>query len=258
MIEAKGISYHVNGNFLVKDVSLSAKPGECIVIMGANGAGKSTLLKMISGALKPATGEVLFKEKKIQSYQTEELARQRAVLSQHYHLSFPMDVREIVMIGRYPYFTSSPHATDHSIVEDKLAQMEVQLLAGRNYQTLSGGEAQKVQMSRVLAQIGETSRAQQKLLLLDEPVSHLDIKYQHLLLNAAKKLCHEQVAVIAVLHDVNLALKYADTIIFMKEGKIAYTLTDPQNITAEILKNVFDTDARVFTIPGQLQKFVAY
>lgn len=233
-------------------------PGEFVVIMGANGAGKSTLLKMMSGVLHPTRGNVLFKGKKINKYKTEELARQRAVLSQHYHISFPLSAREIVLMGRYPYYKNHPLAIDNAIVDNQMKKMEVMHVSDRNYHTLSGGEAQKVQMSRVLAQIGDTSVIQQKLLLLDEPVSHLDIKYQHQLLNEAKSLCKNQVAVAAVLHDVNLALKYADKIFFMKEGRIIQSLSKNENITAGLLKDIFDVDANVFDLPDGQGKFVSY
>jgi iron complex transport system ATP-binding protein len=258
MIDVQQVSFAIGRSFLVKDVSLSVVPGQFVVIMGANGAGKSTLLKMMAGSLHPTEGEILFKGRKIAKYKTEALATERAVLSQHYHISFPLTAREIVMMGRYPYFTNQPHAVDEAIVNEQMQKMQVDHLAARDYNTLSGGEAQKVQMARVLAQIGDTSETQQKLLLLDEPVSHLDIKYQHQLLDEAKNLCKNHVAVIAVLHDVNLALKYADIIVFMKAGHLVHSLFKNENITSALLKEVFDVDANIFDIPGQSSKFVSY
>ena len=258
MIDVQKVSFSVGKKILVKDVSLQILPGEFVVIMGANGAGKSTLLKMMAGSLHPTAGKIIFKEKEINLYKTEDLAKQRAVLSQHYHISFPMLAREIVMMGRYPYFDHQPKLTDEQLVTACLEKMQVQSLANRDYNTLSGGEAQKVQMSRVLAQIGETSAAQTKLLLLDEPVSHLDIKYQHQLLQEAKTLCQNHTAVAAVLHDVNLALKYADRIVFMKDGQITHSLTQKEPLTAEILKEVFDVNAKIFDIPGEDRKFIYF
>ena len=258
MIELINTGFAVGKKILVSDISLQLHAGEFVVVMGANGAGKSTLLKMMSGSLKPSTGSVLFKEKLIHEYKTEALAKQRAVLSQHYHISFPLLAREIVMMGRYPYFNNQPLAKDEEMVTDCMNRMEVMQLSDRNYQTLSGGEAQKVQMCRVLAQIGETSETDQKLLLLDEPVSHLDIKYQHQLLKEAKHLCEKNVAVLAVLHDVNLALKYADRILFMKDGAIIKELNNKEAITASLLKEVFDVDAKIFDMPDGTGKFVSY
>lgn len=258
MIEVNQVSFCAGKKLLVNNVSLAINSGEFVVVMGANGAGKSTLLKMMSGTLHPTTGQVLFKGKQPHSYRTEELAKQRAVLSQHYHISFPLPAREIVMMGRYPYFNNRPLARDEEMVEDCMKRMEVYQLSDRNYQTLSGGEAQKVQMCRVLAQIGDTSETRQKLLLLDEPVSHLDIKYQHQLLKEAKQLCLNHVAVLAVLHDVNLALKYADRIIFMKGGELVKELNKKEAITASLLKEVFDVEADIFDMPDGNGKFVSY
>ncbi len=258
MIELIHTGFAVGKKILVTPLSLQVTAGEFVVVMGANGAGKSTLLKMMSGALQPTKGNIVFKGKPLQQYKTEELAKQRAVLSQHYHISFPLSVREIVMMGRYPYFNDQPLVRDEEMVVDCMNRMEVTHLSERNYQTLSGGEAQKVQMCRVLAQIGETSATNEKLLLLDEPVSHLDIKYQHQLLKEAKQLCEKNVAVLAVLHDVNLALKYADRILFMKDGILVTELNKKEAITASLLKEVFDVDAKIFDMPEGNGKFVSY
>jgi iron complex transport system ATP-binding protein len=256
MIEVNNVSYSVKHSTLVKDVSLRTTPGEFAVIMGANGAGKSTLLKMIAGSLQPSKGEILFDGKKLRTFSTADLAKKRAVLSQHYQLDFPVTAREIVMMGRYCYFQSQPHRRDEELVDECLQRMDATILANRNYQTLSGGEAQKVQMSRVLAQIGDTSATEQKLLLLDEPVSNLDPRYQHQLLQAAKELCSRHVTVIAVLHDINLALKFGDRICFMKSGAMETILTNPNEISAEVLKKIFDVDATV--IDAGTQRRVLY
>ncbi len=258
MIEVINAGFSIGKKKLVNGISLQITTGEFVVIMGANGAGKSTVLKMISGTWHPTTGKLLFKNKPLHQYKTEELAKQRAVLSQHYHISFPLLAREIVMMGRYPYFNNQPLAGDEAMVKDCMNRMEVTDLRDRNYQTLSGGEAQKVQMCRVLAQIGETSATNQKLLLLDEPVSHLDIKYQHQLLKEAKRLCENNVTVLAVLHDINLALKYADRILFMKDGELVKELNKKEAITASLLKEVFNVDAHIFDKPDGSGKFVSY
>lgn len=256
MIEVNNVSYSVKHKTLVNDVSLRTTPGEFVVIMGANGAGKSTLLKMIAGSLQPSKGEILLEGKKLRSFSPADLAKKRAVLSQHYQLDFPVTAREIVMMGRYCYFQSQPHRRDEALADECLQRMDAAPLANRNYQTLSGGEAQKVQMSRVLAQIGDTSASEQKLLLLDEPVSNLDPRYQQQLLLAAKELCSRHVTVIAVLHDINLALKFGDRICFMKSGAMERTLTDPNEISAELLKKIFDVDATV--IHAGTQRRVLY
>ena len=251
MIDVQHVSFAVNKKILVNEVSLFVEPGEFVVIMGPNGAGKSTLLKMMSGALPPTKGKILLKGKDLVTYKTDQLAKQRAVLSQHYEISFPLSAREIVMMGRYPYFNSFPRAEDEAIVTNRMERMQVTDLGDRSYQTLSGGEAQKVQMSR------DTSENEQKLLLLDEPVSHLDVKYQHQLLAVAKECCKKQVAVIAVLHDINLAIKYADRILFMKQASVIKSLAKDEAVTSELLEAIFDIKCNLVDLPGG-GKFVVF
>ena len=258
MLDVQEVSYTVSKKFLVKKASMQILPGEFVVVMGANGAGKSTLLKMMSGALQPTEGKILFNGIEPGKYKIEELAKHRAVLSQHYHISFPILAYEIVLMGRYPYFEHKPTQTDESIVKTAMETMEVLHLGSQDYNTLSGGEAQKIQMSRVLSQIGEASFKQTKLLLLDEPVSHLDIKYQHQLLKEAKLLSKKNVAIVAVLHDINLALKYADNIFFMKDGEIVKSLSKEEPITTKLLKQVFDVEVKIFDMPDGSGKFVSF
>ena len=117
MIEANDISYRLSDQYIVKPLSMTFRAGEMAVIMGANGAGKSTLLKMLTGALKPSSGQVLYKNKSLSSYTSEELAKERAVLSQSYQLNFPITVSDIIMMGRYPYFGASPTLQDQAVYE---------------------------------------------------------------------------------------------------------------------------------------------
>jgi iron complex transport system ATP-binding protein len=245
MLKLEQVSYCIGQKSLVHDVSFEASAGEFVVIMGMNGAGKSTLLKLISSALKPTNGNVLFHNKSIHEYAATVLALQRAVLSQQYHLAFAETAYQVAMMGRYPHFNHVPTAKDKTIVQDCLQALGVQQLQHRNYLSLSGGEAQKIQMARVLAQITDEQNQQPKMLLLDEPVSHLDIKHQHQLLLTAKEQCSKQVLVIAVLHDVNLALKYASRILLMKEGNMVHELQHKQNLTPATLKEVFEVEAQI-------------
>ena len=186
-----------------------------------------------------------------------QLAKKRAVLSQHYQYAFPLTAKEIAMMGRYPFYNTTPTLLDESIVCNAMEIMEVTNFANRSYESLSGGEAQKVQMSRVLAQMF-TQNKEQKYLLLDEPVSHLDIKFQHQLLSIAKSIVTPQTAVIAVLHDLNLALKYADRIIFMKEGSIIYEHKTLEDLPLAIIKDVFGIDASLIEIPNEQRKLVVF
>lgn len=240
MLRAENISFRVDGKYLFQETSLQFAPGKFHVIMGANGAGKSTLLKLLAGDQKPSSGKIFLFEKELNHFSKKELACKRAVLSQHYNIAFPISVNDIVLMGRYPYFSNNPTARDLSICRDAMELMDVSALSARDYNTVSGGEAQKVQMSRVLAQIWDPKEGEEKLLFLDEPVSHLDVKYQHQLLKAARNLCGQHITVIAILHDINLAIAYADRILFMKQGRILYDTTELAELTTEMIRDVFD------------------
>lgn len=245
MLRAENISFKVDSKYLLQESSIQFEQGKFHVIMGANGAGKSTLLKLLAGDQKTSSGKIFLFEKNLEHYSKKQLATKRAVLSQHYSITFPISVDDIVLMGRYPYFSNNPTAIDLSICKEAMRLMDVFDLKERDYNTLSGGEAQKAQMSRVLAQIWGAKKGEEKLLFLDEPVSHLDVKYQHQLLKAAKQLCHQHTTVIAILHDINLSIAYADRILFMKQGKILYDTTNLSNISTEMIQDVFDVSSTI-------------
>jgi len=258
MIKATSISYSLPRKTLLKPTSISFCAGEMAVIMGANGAGKSTLLKLLTAAIKPSTGQIFHKDKELSSYDSEMLAKERAVLSQSYQLSFPITVADIIMMGRYPYFSGLPTAHDKTVFDAVVAILGIVHLLDRDYNTLSGGEAQKVQMARVLAQVWQDGNKEPKSLYLDEPVSSLDIKYQHDILGIARQFANSGNAVVTVLHDINLAFHYADRIYFMKEGAVSYSYTAGQTIDLDALHNVFDirfdelrsASGRLFLVPS--------
>lgn len=246
MVRAEGVSFRVGKQTLLQPTTVSLEEGKFHVIMGANGAGKSTLLKILSGDQQPSSGTVSISDKNLSAFSKKELALKRAVLSQHYYLAFPITVQEIVLMGRYPFFGSNPTANDLSICRQAMEKMEVEKFAKRDYTTLSGGEAQKVQMSRVLAQIWNEEGAEKKILFLDEPVSHLDVKYQYQLMRVAKEACRKKTTVIAVLHDINLAISFADSILFMKEGAIRHIVENALQLTPAIIEETFGVTARIF------------
>ena len=245
MLSTENLSFKVGQKYLLHETSVQFEDGKFHVIMGANGAGKSTLLKLLAGDLQPSSGKVWLEEKALNSYSKKILATKRGVLSQHYHISFPITVNDIVLMGRYPFFSTHPTAKDIAICKEAMQLMNVEQMKQRDYNTLSGGEAQKVQMSRVLAQIWGAGKEEKKLLFLDEPVSHLDVKYQQQLLQVAKDLCKYHTTVIAILHDINLAIAFADRLLFMKEGRLLYDLNHLPEINTEMIKEVFDVSATI-------------
>lgn len=258
MLRGEGISFRVGKQVLLKPTDVGFEKGKFHVIMGANGAGKSTLLKLLSGDEAPSAGRVFFGEKNLSAYHKTQLAVKRAVLSQHYHLAFPITVKEVVLMGRYPFYGVNPAANDLAICQKAMAMMEVEKFSERDYTTLSGGEAQKVQMSRVLSQIWNEDGSDEKLLFLDEPVSHLDVKYQYQLMRIAKAFCRQQTTVIAVLHDINLAIAFADRILFMKEGEIRHVLDDAALLTPAIIDEIFGVSSAIIHDERQARPIVIF
>lgn len=201
------MSYRVGGKSILHGIDTHFATGQFHVLAGPNGAGKTTLLQILSAALQPQQGSVWYHGTSIATMSKLALAQQRVVMSQHTELPFPLAVEEVVLMGRYPYFDFRPTPNDWAICRQVMAQLQLTDMAGRNYLTLSGGEKQRVQFARALAQIGNPVATEPKLLLLDEAVSSLDIQYQHQLLQQAKALCQQGVTVVAILHELNLALQ---------------------------------------------------
>lgn len=243
MLEAKNIGYAVGNKWLVKDISYRFMPGKCYMICGPNGAGKSTFLKLLSLELSPASGSICYNNELSKHSQKEKYAKFRAVLSQNTEISFPMDVEEIVMMGRYPHFNISPAKKDHDICEEVMDNLGVTGFRKRNYLTLSGGEKQRVQFARVLTQIFEVPENGCRYLLLDEPISSLDLKYQFDFLHHVRKFINEKTIVIAILHDLNLALNYSDEVLLLNEGSLFAAGSPVDVLHPSNIKKVFHIES---------------
>jgi iron complex transport system ATP-binding protein len=242
MLEIKDAGYAVGKKWLLQNVSYQFVPGKCYMICGPNGAGKSTLMKLLSLSLTTDTGEVLYNNSKVNYNKKEDYAKYRAVLSQQVDISFPMEVEEVVMMGRYPHFKMNPTKEDFEICDEVIALQDLDAFRKRNFVTLSGGEKQRVQFARVLAQIWKMPKDSARILLLDEPISSLDIKYQFDFLKHVKQFLNDQTIVIAVLHDLNLALNYADEILLLNNGTL-FEGGNPANVLSpENINKVFHLD----------------
>jgi iron complex transport system ATP-binding protein len=222
LITIKDIQFSIGQKQILTGISAQWNKGRFHAIVGPNGSGKSTLLKLLTGITKPSRGVVELFGKNIEQYSTSELSKLRAVLSQQQPIDFPLTVFEVIMMGRYPYFDFQPNKADEELVLKLAAQLSLTSFLDRSFQTLSGGEQQRVQFARVLAQLDGLRAGKQACLLLDEPLNNLDIKYQHQLLKELKAAMHEDMIVVAVIHDLNLALQYADTLSAMKEGELVF------------------------------------
>ena len=258
MLEIKGLVCKIGSKTIVDGVSLSFDPGRLHVIVGPNGSGKSTLLKAFSGEWVPTAGAVTYDGVSLTRIDKLHLARRRAAMTQLPELHFPLSVEEIVMMGRYPHFSFSPSPNDRAICGQVMSHLSIQPLSGRDYLTLSGGERQRVQFARALAQIWEAPASTSRYLFLDEPVSSLDIHYQHQFMQLARDLVKEKIVLIAVLHDLNLALHYADRMIFMKQGRIVAEGAVPGIVTPSLIREVFDIDARLLDDPESDTPVIVY
>jgi iron complex transport system ATP-binding protein len=244
MIEVSGLSYSVGAKQLLREANLTLEAGEVLAVVGPNGAGKSTLLKCLSGELTPSQGAITFAGRPLAAIPHHEIARMRGVLPQANRLPFAFTARELVLLGRSPHVIGRESARDHQIVQAALSSTDTLHLADRSAQTLSGGELQRVHLARVLAQIWEPPESG-RLLLLDEPTSALDLKHQHALLKLACTWAAQRTAVLVILHDLSLAARYANSILWLKEG-IIQTLGRPrETVTAEIIREVFEVEAKV-------------
>lgn len=252
MLVADSLTFRIGKRTLIKDISFSLRPGELLIILGANGAGKSTLFRLLSGEKPPSAGNVMLSEKEITAYPSAELALKRAVLNQQNVVNMAFTVEEIVMMGRYPHYRNAPSSEDNKIVMEVMDLTGITMLKERSYLSLSGGEQQRVQLARVLAQIWDVPNA---LLLMDEPVASLDLQYQQQTLAIAKMLTKRGYMVVSILHDINLAAQYADRIIMLKNGRKWYDGTVAEVLNTKNIYEVFEINSDVYTNPRTLQHF---
>lgn len=237
IVSVQGLDFSIAGRRLLRQVEMDLRSGELLVIVGRNGAGKSTLLRNISGELKGA-GDIHLFGQKHEGQKLRELARKRAVLAQHTQLSFGYEVEEVVLLGRIPHQVRQIETEqDRLIAQAALERVGLGDLSLRNYLTLSGGEQQRVHLARVLAQL--TGTEGDRLLLLDEPTSSLDIAYQHEVLRLARELGRERVGVLAVLHDLNLASQYAERVLLLADGTVLAYGTPREVLTPETIHRAF-------------------
>ncbi len=246
-LEVAGLTVHRGGRDLIQDITLSVAPGEMVAILGPNGAGKSTLFRSIAGEMPYDRGEVKLSGQAIDNWSPTEKARLLGILPQSSTLNFSFSVEEVVVLGRTPHATSS--SENQQIVEQALQSVDALHLKDRDYTALSGGEKQRVHLARVLTQIWERAKQGQRVLLLDEPTSALDPAHQHLTLQVARKFAADDLGCMVILHDFNLAARYADRIVLIQNGQLVASGTPEEVMTREVIHNVFELDVTVMKHP---------
>lgn len=238
MLQAENISFAHRTCQILKNIDLSIRSGELLVIIGPNGAGKSTLLNILANELISDTSRIVFKKKDLSSWKPRILAQHKAKFSQEFNKDIGLTSQEIVLMGRYPYFDATPHAEDWEVVSRVMQITEVYHLRNRLYNALSGGEKQRVHLARVLAQVD--NKHKEKLAFFDEPLNNLDIRHQYQVLEALKNFTQQGNSVVIVLHDLNLAAEFADRLLLLKEGQIK-AIGNPEEIfKKEIISGAYN------------------
>ena len=231
------------------DVSLSVHAGELVAVLGPNGSGKTTLVRVVLGALNPGVGEATIGERPAHAWQRQELARLVGVVPQREDNLFPQRVRETVVLGRYPHLSmwGRERAEDHAAVDRALVACDVADLADRWLWTLSGGEYQRVRIARALAQ-------EPKLLVLDEPGVSLDLKHEMGLFELVRRLVDtEGLGVLMITHDLNLAARFADSLLLLSEGRAIAAGPPADVLTQQVVESVFAWPVAMQTIDGRPQ-----
>lgn len=237
MIKAHNLSVRLQNNRVLNDISCALMPGELVCVVGCNGAGKSTLLGALCGDIGADEGQVTVHNKPVAQMRHAELARLRAVMPQKVQLDFPFPASDVVAMGRMPV-PESRAQTLHAVRECMLLT-ETQHLAQRPYPTLSGGEQQRVQLARVLAQLWPFDQAQPRYLFLDETTASLDPLHQQKVFELALSLTHQRIGVLAVVHDMNLAAQFADRVLMLQDGRLVAEGSPVQTLTPDLIQRVF-------------------
>ncbi|MSU00949.1 ABC transporter ATP-binding protein [Tissierella pigra] len=236
-MSSKNLVVYLGGKKILNDLSLHIKNKEFVGIIGPNGSGKSTLLKALYRTLRPNSGTIYIDDKNIDDISLKETAKKIAVVAQHNDSDFDFSVIDMVLIGRTPHkkFMERDNPNDYKIALESLEKVGMTNFSDRSFNSLSGGEKQRVILARALAQ--ET-----KCLILDEPTNHLDIKYQLQFMSIAKSL---EITVISAIHDLNIAALYCDKIYAMKSGEIIDYGTPKEVLTKKLIKVLYEVDSEV-------------
>lgn len=241
-IQTDNIHVSFGPKTILQDMSLDIQDKEFVGIIGPNGSGKSTFLKCLYRVLQPNHGKIFFDGTEMSSLSHRDTALKMAVVAQHSTVNFDFSVLEMVLMGRSPYkgLLDRDQIDDYEIARHALSQVGLSDFESRNFNTLSGGEQQRVILARALAQRTEC-------LVLDEPTNHLDIKYQLELMTIVKRL---DATVVSAIHDLNLASMYCDRLIALKDGSVVCTGIPHEVLTEETIRHIYGVSATVQTLPN--------
>lgn len=241
MIEISNVAFaYRNTPEVLKDISFDLGGGHCLALLGNNGAGKSTLLKCLNRILDPQKGVVKVGGKELHAMKRNDIAKTMAYVAQHNNTG-QFTVFDTVLLGRKPYIKIEPTAEDLAITQAVIDRMELDDFSLRHIDELSGGELQKVVLARALAQ-------QPDVLLLDEPTSNLDLHNQHEVMRTVSEIAKsDRILVVVVIHDLNLAARYCDRFLFVKDGEV-YRYGDHSVFTGDVISDVYRVRAKVVDV----------
>lgn len=242
------VSLDLGGKSIIDAVDLTIRAGQLTVVIGPNGAGKSTLLKLIAGDYKPSRGEARFDGIRLEDWAVDALAQRRAVMPQSGEIAFPFTVLEVVRMGSMAYRCNQQLANERALMA--LARVNMEAFAQRSFQALSGGEQQRVQLARTLCQVwSPVTDEGPGFLLLDEPISNLDIRHQIEILHLAKTYSKQGGGCLAVLHDLNIAAMFADRLLVMKAGQLVSDGTPEETLSDQLMIETFGVPLKVNHLP---------
>jgi iron complex transport system ATP-binding protein len=245
-LRVNGIDFAYNKIKVLREISFNQKKSEIIGIIGPNGAGKSTLIKCLDRILKVSQGTIGFEDQNLEEMKLRDIARNICYVPQHHDSHFSLSVFDTVLMGRRPFSQTSYSNKDKEKVLEAIKELKLEKFLNRNYNELSGGEKQKVILSRAIAQNG-------KLMLMDEPTSNLDIKYQKEVMEFLKNHASvKEISVIIAIHDINLAATYCDKLIMMKKGRIHYIGPPSEVLTQENIQEIFDVKVDIIKKDNKL------
>lgn len=250
-LEVKALSWgpprHPN---ILDDIDFHVEPGDCLNVIGPNGAGKSTLLRLIYRFHRPKTGEIKVDGKDVWDMSPRQVARQIAVVLQENPVDFALTAREVVALGRTPYRSMFVVGgrDDGDLVDEALVRMRIRHIANRGFATLSGGERQRAMVARALVQ-------EPRLIVLDEPTNHLDIRHQLEVLDLLKSL---GITVVCSLHDLNTAMHFADSVLFLSQGRsLAFGRPD-EILKPDLVSEVYSVKAQAETLSGSGRSMLTF
>jgi iron complex transport system ATP-binding protein len=239
-IKVRDLNFSYDGNPVLRNINLDIQEGEFTIVLGRNGSGKSTLFKILTGILKPDSGEVIIFNQASHELALRDRSKIMGFLPQHHRAVFPFTVKDVVLTGRAGRILLTPGADDYRFAMEAMERIGITHLRDRIYTELSGGEQQMVMIARVLAQ-------DPRIILFDEPTTHLDFYYQAKVMGVIRELTDMKFTVVAILHDPNAACLYGDRFILLKEGEVLDIEKGGKPLNIGILEDVYGMKLKAIT-----------